>query len=115
MALFILFLLGVALAVVPLLDVIPGLTPAAKWLLVMIGVLLLQVVMVVAIITRLYRRAWANVAFVRTGMGGEKVVLGGGTLVVPVIHEVIPVSLESLRVSVERRGADALVTKDDVP
>ena len=115
MALFILFLLGVALAAVPLLDVIPGLTAAAKWLLVTIGVLLLQVVMVVAIITRLYHRASANMAFVRTGMGGEKVVVGGGTLVIPVIHEVIPVSLESVRVGVDCRGADALVTKDDVP
>jgi flotillin len=113
MALFILFLLGVGLAVVPLLGVIPGLSPVAKVTMAALGVLLLLQVSIVAVIKALYRKASADVAFVRTGMGGEKVVQGGGTIVVPVIHEVIPVSLESVRVNVEGRGVDALITKDD--
>ena len=115
MALFILFLAGMALAVVPLLGVIPGVSPAGRLLMSMAGVVILLLVSIAAVITRLYHRSSANVAFVRTGMGGERVVLSGGTLVVPVIHNVIPVSMESVRVIVERRGAEAAVTKDDLP
>ena len=114
MALFILFLIGATLAVVPLLDVVPGLTPAAKWLLMIIGVLLLLLVSVATVITRLYRKASANMAFVRTGMGGAKVVQDGGTLVIPVVHQVIPVSMETMRLNVERRGTHALITKDNL-
>src|SRR5690606_28366056 len=53
-------------------------------------------------------------AFVRTGMGGAKVVRDGGTYVVPVVHQVIPVSLETMRLNVERRGPHALITKDNL-
>src|SRR4030095_15165748 len=69
---------------------------------------------IVSVITRLYRKASANMAFVRTGMGGARVVKDGGTLVVPVIHHVIPVSLETMRLNVERRGPHALITKDNL-
>ena len=58
----------------------------------------------IVMITRLYRRASANLAFVRTGRAGAKVIKDGGTLVVPVVHQVIPVSLETMRLNVERRG-----------
>jgi uncharacterized membrane protein YqiK len=53
-------------------------------------------------------------AFVRTGMGGVKVVQDGGTLVIPVVHQVIPVSMETMRLNVERRGPHALITKDNL-
>src|SRR5690606_15002901 len=53
-------------------------------------------------------------AFVRTGMGGARVVRDGGILVVPVVHQVIPVSLETMRLNVERRAQHALITKDNL-
>ena len=65
-------------------------------------------------ISKLYRKASANMAFVRTGMGGAKPIKDGGTLVIPVVHQVIPVSLETMRLNVERRGPHALITKDNL-
>jgi uncharacterized membrane protein YqiK len=115
MALLVLFLIGMALAIVPLLGVIPGVSPAARLLMSMFGAVILLLASIVAVITVVYHRASANVALVRTGMGGEKVVIGGGALVVPFVHNVVPVSLESARVNVERRGAEAVVTMDDAP
>jgi uncharacterized membrane protein YqiK len=79
-----------------------------------IGVVILIGVAVAAIITRLYRKASANLSFVRTGMGGVKVIQDGGAIVVPVIHQVIPVSMETMRLNVERRGPHALITKDNL-
>ncbi|MDI4702717.1 hypothetical protein MJI37_30645, partial [Salmonella enterica subsp. enterica serovar Cerro] len=39
---------------------------------------------------RLYRRASAEQAFVRTGLGGQKVVMSGGAIVMPIFHKIIP-------------------------
>jgi uncharacterized membrane protein YqiK len=47
-------------------------------------------------------------------MGGVRVVRDGGTIVLPVIHHVIPVSLETMRLNVERRGPHALITRDNL-
>jgi uncharacterized membrane protein YqiK len=63
-------------------------------------------------IARLYRRATKEVGFVRTGFGGEKVVINGGALVLPVLHETMPVNMNTVRLAVERKNTDALITLD---
>lgn len=63
-------------------------------------------------ITRLYRRATKEIGFVRTGFGGEKVVMNGGALVLPVLHETMPVNMNTVRLAVKRNNADALITLD---
>ena len=60
----------------------------------------------------LYLRSSKERAFVRTGFGGQKVVLNGGALVLPIIHEVIPVNMNTLRLEVTRGRERALITKD---
>jgi len=64
------------------------------------------------ILARLYHRASKEIAFVRTGFGGEKVVMNGGALVLPVFHETMPVNMNTVRLAVERKNADALITLD---
>lgn len=76
------------------------------------GIALLALIVIAVIIARLYRRASKEVSFVRTGFGGEKVVMNGGALVLPVLHEVIPVNMNTLRLAVERKNDQALITRD---
>lgn len=64
------------------------------------------------ILARLYKRASKETSFVRTGFGGEKVVMNGGALILPVFHETIPVNMNTLRLAVERKNDQALITKD---
>lgn len=64
------------------------------------------------ILARLYKRASKEIGFVRTGFGGEKVVMNGGALVLPVFHETMPVNMNTVRLAVERKNADALITLD---
>ncbi|HZJ67914.1 MAG TPA: SPFH domain-containing protein [Kofleriaceae bacterium] len=64
------------------------------------------------IITRLYVKTKASEAFVRTGMGGMRVIKDGGAIVIPVIHQIVKISLQTLRLDVGREGPDALITKD---
>lgn len=64
------------------------------------------------VFARLYHRASKEIAFVRTGMGGEKVVRDGGALVLPVLHETIPVNMNTLKLEVLRARDAALITRD---
>ncbi|MDQ2997620.1 MAG: SPFH domain-containing protein, partial [Chloroflexota bacterium] len=77
---------------------------------------LVTVAIVVAVIVWLfhwlYLRSSKERAFVRTGLGGQKVVLGGGAFVLPIVHDVIPVNMNTLRLEVARGRDKALITKD---
>src|SRR5262245_16889896 len=59
-----------------------------------------------------YRRSSKEISFVRTGMGGQRVVMNGGALVLPIIHETIPVNMNTLRLEVRRGRDSALITRD---
>jgi uncharacterized membrane protein YqiK len=77
---------------------------------------LIAVAIVVAIVVWLlhwlYLRSSKERAFVRTGLGGQKVVLDGGAFVLPIVHDVIPVNMNTLRLEVSRGRDKALITKD---
>jgi uncharacterized membrane protein YqiK len=64
------------------------------------------------IYSRRYQKASQETAFVRTGFGGQKVVMNGGALVFPVLHEIIQVNMNTLRLEVTRSNQQALITKD---
>ena len=76
------------------------------------GIVLVVLIILGLILTRLYRRATKEVSFVRTGFGGEKVIMNGGALVLPVLHEIIPVNMNTLRLEVRRAAEQALITRD---
>lgn len=76
------------------------------------GMVLVALIVFGLVITRLYKRATKEIAFIRTGLGGEKVVMNGGALVLPVLHETMPVNMNTVRLAVERNNVDALITLD---
>ncbi|WP_411290624.1 flotillin family protein [Sphingorhabdus sp.] len=76
------------------------------------GMVLVALIIIGMVITRLYKRATKEIAFIRTGLGGEKVVMNGGALVLPVLHETMPVNMNTVRLAVERNNVDALITLD---
>ena len=64
------------------------------------------------VFSRLYRRSSKEMSFVRTGLGGQKVIMDGGAIVLPVFHEIINVNMNTLKLEVERCQAESLITKD---
>ena len=82
------------------------------------SILMLGVIVLIGLFTiglvfaRLYHRASKERAFVRTGLGGQKVVKDGGAIVLPIFHEVIPVNMNTLKLEVMRNKADSLIAKD---
>src|SRR5687768_15252620 len=106
------FIIGAGLAVGP--WFMPQIGVEVQLALSLVGVAVLAQIAIATAITKLYRKASANMAYVKTGMGGAAVIMDGGRLILPVIHQIIPVSLETMRLNVERRGTHALITKDNL-
>ena len=66
----------------------------------------------IAFMSRLYRRSTSELSFVRTGQGGRRVVMNRGALVIPILHDLIWVNMNTLRLEVMRSKEEALITKD---
>lgn len=80
--------------------------------LMMTGIILAAFICIGIVLSRLYTRSSKETSFVRTGFGGQRVIMNGGALVLPVLHEVIPVNMNTLRLEVRRAESQALITMD---
>jgi uncharacterized membrane protein YqiK len=77
-----------------------------------VGAIFVLALVIGITLTRLYKRASKEFAFVRTGVGGQKVVKDAGSIVLPVFHETIPINMQTLCLTVDRKDTEALITKD---
>jgi flotillin len=77
-----------------------------------VAIAVVVVLVIGLLLAKLYRRSTRDEAYVRTGLGGQKVVLDGGSIVLPVFHSVAAVNLKTLRLEVARGGPDSMITKD---
>ncbi len=77
---------------------------------VIVGIIILYAISMASF----FRRATADEALIRTGKGGAKVVITGGVWRIPIMHEIRTISLETLRLEVNRSGQQALITKDNM-
>lgn len=64
------------------------------------------------VMARLYKRATRETSLVKTGSGGRKVIMDGGAIVVPFLHEISKVNMKTLRLEVSRANEQSLITKD---
>ncbi len=83
----------------------------ASWL---VGGLLILVFGYLTALKHLYLRPSANLAYVITGWRGRRVLIDRSGLYVPFLHQKVPVSLETMKLEVERKGPDALITRDNL-
>lgn len=81
---------------------------------VFLWLLLLAVLSVVGILllNRFYLKSSRDTALVRTGAGGQRVVLDGGTLVWPFLHKVDEINMRTHKFGVQRSGDKSLITED---
>lgn len=74
--------------------------------------LVVVLLLTIALFAAFYRRASKDKAFVRTGLGGECVIVNSGAFVFPVLHDTVQINMQTLRVEIERNNKLALITKD---
>jgi len=77
-----------------------------------IAVVVIAIVYIISI--WIYKRAPANMGFIRTGFLGTKVCVGQGAVVLPVFHEITWVSLETIKLIVSRARDQAVLTSDKI-
>jgi flotillin len=75
---------------------------------------IIAIAILVAFMNRFYRKSTRDVALVRTGFGGQKVVLSGGCLALPFLHKVEEINMRTNRVEVRRTGEKSLITTDRI-
>lgn len=86
------------------------------WSLLILIVIVLVVAIAIAwwLLSRLYERASTEVAFVRTGFLGRRVVISGGAFVVPVLHQTVKVGMNTLRLTTRCENEASLITRDRI-
>lgn len=80
-----------------------------------LGWIILALVIIAALIVvaaLFYERGTNEVSLVRTGVGGRRVIIDGGTLAIPYFHEIARVNMQTIRMDVHRAGDQALITQD---
>jgi len=114
MPVIIAFVLGVALVATPIvLDILHiHLGMPSQVTMTVSGAALILFSAIAFVFTRLYHKTKASEAFVRTGQGGARVIQDGGTVIIPFVHELVRVSLSTVRIDVKRAAEEALITHD---
>jgi uncharacterized membrane protein YqiK len=82
------------------------------WVILAVIVLIVLIAVGIWFIRSFYRRSTKAAAFVRTGLGGQKVVIDGAAFVFPILHDITQVNLNTVRLSVVRDKENALISKD---
>ena len=83
-------------------------TAEITWIIVALAGLAILIILA----ARFFERSTREVALVKTGIGGRKVVMDGGTIVIPYFQDVFRVNMQALRLEVSRTGEGALITND---
>ncbi|MCR9127174.1 MAG: SPFH domain-containing protein [Rhodobacteraceae bacterium] len=81
------------------------------WFLTVV-ILLVLAVLVILFFNRYYRKATREISVVRTGAGGQKVILDGGCVALPFLHRVAEVNMRTSKLEIERLGPKSIITKD---
>tara|TARA_R110002094_G_scaffold88034_4_gene91456 strand:- start:2875 stop:4503 length:1629 start_codon:yes stop_codon:yes gene_type:complete len=79
---------------------------------VAIVLLVVATILIILFLSRYYRKATREISVVRTGQGGQKVVLDGGCLALPFLHKVAEVNMRTSKLDIERVGPKSIITKD---
>lgn len=70
------------------------------------------VVLLILFLNRYYRKATREISVVRTGLGGQKIVLDGGCIALPFLHKVSEVNMRTSKLEIDRLGPKSIITKD---
>jgi flotillin len=81
------------------------------WLLaIMIAVAVIAIVII--FLNRFYRKSTRDIALVRTGFGGQRILISGGCLALPFLHKVDEINMRTLRIDVRRTADKSAITED---
>jgi flotillin len=71
-----------------------------------------SIVVGIFLTNRFYLKSTRDTALIRTGSGGQRVVLDGGSIVWPFLHRVDEINMRTHKLEVKRTGEKSLITED---
>jgi flotillin len=77
-----------------------------------IAVAVVVIAIAVTFLNRFYRKSTRDIALVRTGFGGQRILISGGCLALPFLHKVEEINMRTLRIEVRRTGDKSVITED---
>lgn len=77
-----------------------------------IAVAVVVIAIAVLFLNRFYRKSTRDIALVRTGFGGQRILISGGCLALPFLHKVEEINMRTLRIEVRRTGDKSVITED---
>ena len=69
-------------------------------------------ILLIFFMSRYYRKSTREISVVRTGQGGQKIILDGGCIALPFLHKVAEVNMRTSKLTIERTGTKSIITKD---
>ncbi len=79
---------------------------------VAIVIIVIAIIVAILFLNRFYKKATREVALVRTGAGGQKVILDGGCFALPILHKVSEVNMKTTRLEIARSSEKSMITSD---
>ena len=77
-----------------------------------IVLLAIGIILGIIFLNRYYRKASREVALIRTGAGGQRVIIEGGCLALPFLHKISEVNMKTSRMEIARLGPKSIITSD---
>jgi len=77
-----------------------------------IAAAVVAVAIAVFFLNNFYRKSSRDVALIRTGFGGQQIVISGGCLGLPFLHKIDEINMRTIRIEVRRVGDKSLITED---
>ncbi len=75
-------------------------------------IFIISLIILIFLLNRYYRKASREVALIRTGAGGQRVIIEGGFLALPFLHKVSEVNMKTSKLEIVRAGPKSIITLD---
>ncbi|MCY4240046.1 MAG: SPFH domain-containing protein [Rhodospirillaceae bacterium] len=79
---------------------------------IVLVIIVVVLAILIAFMQRFYRKATRETALIRTGFGGQKVVMDGGSIALPFLHRIEEINMRAMPLEVARTGNKSLMTED---
>jgi len=76
------------------------------------GITAVIIILAVAFFIAFFKRATKEISIIRTGLGGEKIIMDNGGFVVPLLHDALVINLNLIKLEITREKHEAFITKN---
>ena len=77
-----------------------------------VGIIAVILILAAAFFVAFFKRATKEISIIRTGLGGEKIIMDNGGFVIPLLHDALIINLNIIKLEITRLEKEAFITKN---